>query len=215
MNRVMTRNTNRDNIKPILRVVSQVMVIVLRSLYQGFLKAREAEQSIGARQLAGTHSSGDSICSKSLFGIPKPVFFMSLLAFFTFGIFLYIFTSRLLSFVALLVFLKSPALSIFFLTNTEYFFAFCSLLIFPYVYIATDFALRLKIILFGSVFVKPRKRFNLLALRAWLCYDCFRHGFSPLQKSYCFKPVASTPCGRLVLLYHKKRDCQWKTERQN
>ncbi len=168
----MTRNADRNNIKPVLFSIAFVMV-VLFCLFGTIM----AKQSIRAGQFAEF----------------KGIFY-SIVCFLFLGVLEIISLSCVFAFICLgMTFFSSPTFIAICIT------LFCSLaffasLILLYIEFYTGLALRLKTIFISTLFVKFRKRFGLLALPAPSGYDCIRHNcFS--SKQFCLEPIVPAKQG--------------------
>ncbi len=172
--------TNGNNIKPILRGISFVMMILL------CLLTASAFQSISSNQFARCNSVSNSItCFRAFwktiimfFGIFRANFF----ALFAFAI---IFNNNLTLFCAI-VFCGGYSLTLFAC------FCLISLLV---IFRLAYFACTLMPVFYCLVFMKFRERFNLFAFKTSFCYDLLRHN-QFLTNWLCLEPLRSqSPCG--------------------
>lgn len=165
----MTINTNRNNIKPMFRFITFVVMIMLSGL-----RTENAEQKSWRNQFACINCM---IYSFSRFVFFRMFFACKLLiefAFFTLIIFI------CPSFFCKFTFFR---LRIPFMRQ---FSRFC-FAIFSLFNRLTGFAIIL--ITCCSVFVKFRNRFEVLAFRTTFCLNCLRHDLFLLKKGYCLEPV--------------------------
>lgn len=175
----MTRNTNRNYIKPIFRFVTLPMVIFL-----GRFWAIMTKQKSGRNQSASPNSVIGSILSLMVFGMSNMIAFLSSFMFFC---------------LAIIFFVGFPffALMITFCSS----FIFCCFIICR----TTIFTIRSMVTFSTLVFIKLQKRFVFFATGAYFCYDCFRH-FRFSCKRLCLEPVAGyAPAIGLFYYTLKKR----------
>lgn len=208
----MTLNTNRNNIQPVLRFIT-VVVMVLLCLCGAVMTS----QSVGAGQFATFNSIIYSICCLSVFRMDNFVSLSGNLSFFALTIFMSAFVLHRFTFFCSKISpnnLKTDCFTFFGLTITLIgsfaFFAlpithfgcfafFCFLILFnscksgSFMFLIVDtytkFALVLQTILCGVVFRKFRNQFDLLAMRAAFCLNVFRHSLFP-YKRFMLEPYA-------------------------
>ena len=162
----MTFNTNRNNIKPILRGITFVVMVMFCLFW-----ALRAFQSIRAKQIASSNSVINSIYGFDFFRIST--FSASISNFILFAIIIVVFSTY--SFFCFLVtLLCSPML----------FFTFLALS----VLLTTSPAKDLVSIFLSTVFIELRQRFYLVALRTSFGYDLLRHNCFSI-KQLCSGPV--------------------------
>ena len=157
----MTLYTNRNNIKPMLRFISVVMVVFICLFTTGTLQRIRSWQSTIDNCLLYHTISFSSLWITYIIQFIATLFVY--FSFFTFVIFRrYSIGNR---------------------------FTMFSLPIFAHAFIIANFT-NIVITIFSSVvFVKVRQRFDLLAFRAFSGYVWVRHGFLLIRKS-CLEPVA-------------------------
>lgn len=190
MNFFMTNTTDRHNIKPMLRFIAMMMVMVSLIVTEATrlcVYARHITFFNGVRYLCFGFTSfwmiisvvfldGSPFCAFSIFTVELAVFFRS-------SIFPYI----LLTFWSLAIYLFSSLVFITIMVafSCQYsFFGFTILLLVDF---TTTPALTLKPIFATIRFIKLRNMLNLLASATLFCYDGFRHGFF-LVKKLCLEP---------------------------
>lgn len=156
MNSLMTLNTLRLNVQPMLWQVAFMVVLLC-------LTATGALEGIGTRQLTGSDSAVDRVMGFYLFGIVPVVAFSASLAF----IAVVVAFSVGLAFVALPV---SLLVSLVF--GRLVIIGFHAL-----------FTLGTETVLFTSVLRKLRSFFKLLASTALFCYDLLRHNCFLVKQS--------------------------------
>ncbi len=184
MNIFMTRNTSRNNIKPMLWFVT-FMVMILLCLMITVI----AFQSLRMEQFASTNRVIDSIMGFCHFGMSSfnsdisssalfalIVTLCACFSFFSFTVLADIFAMNLFAVFSFIVFL---------VIQSFIFFVFLGLLPLPF----AIFTATIKAVFPASVLIKFRCRFDLFAHPAIFCYDSLRHGFLHIRKS-CLEPVA-------------------------
>jgi len=201
---MMTFETHRNNVKPMLRFVAFVVVVFLCWIAAGTL------QRIWSRQFANTNGVINSGLSFNSFGMVKVIlFYSSLVSLATFVSSTMVFLGEVVSrftFFSLPIafgnYYMFGALVVPFLTSLT----FLTLIIL----FATDFTLSSMAILLGTVFVKLRKRFDFFAFGAAFGYDYFSH-FRFLSKREWLEPN-SPPIGLSGSLYCTVQNKQIKGE---
>jgi len=170
----MAFSTNWNNIKPIFRKVTPMMILLC------WMVSIMTKQGIRTRKLTNSDSLIYSFDGFHLIRIAGKKTFCC-------------FSVHSFAFLALVISLIS-CFALFALFITFYCcllrcFAFFSFLIFFNIFQEANFALIMQSIFSTSILVKFRNRFDLLAFRATFCLNCLRHYFL-LYRKFCLEPVA-------------------------
>ena len=176
----MTVTTSRYNVKPVLRGVALVVMVILC-----LLGAVMALQSVGSGQLAGSDSFIYSILRPLAFGMTKAILFLGISSFFA------LFVTPTGNFTLLALFVASLGT-----------LAFVSFTILLHILFFTGLALEMKAIFAVAVFVKLRERLNLFAMTTSFGYALLSHLILSPIKNYLVRAVCpACPGVRLALLY--------------
>ncbi len=182
----MTIRTKRNNIEPMLRQITPMMIISRLGL------AKSALKLIGRTKSSISDGMANSCTCFMSLGVFSSIYFcfcnMYCFAIFClpefFHIFKTCFSVRLFSF-----------------------FGLCIALIYG---ISAYFTHTLIPVFVARMFIKLRNGLNFFTLRTSSCYDWFRHGFLHTRKS-CLEPFTSQSCAWLVLLYNRNMIYQGQT----
>jgi len=187
-NMFMTKRTNRNNIKKMLRFVTEMVMVISRLL------STRAFQCIRRRNVALTNGIIDSVASLDLFRVLLVHKLCALECCYS------TFRASIISQFNLLAFFRR-AVSLFglfpFLTLLVFSFRFCvdfmsaaCFQILATLFVMANFALRSKAAFVSWFFVKLRDLFNCFTLTANFCYDLLSH--SQLLISWLWlEPVAA------------------------
>ena len=202
----MARDTNRNNIKPVLFIVAEIVVVLL------CLFATRTSQGFNGLHFIGDNSMIDSIFCFVLFRMSDVISFYNgfefvcfskscylSLALFRLGItFLSSSHGQPIAFGLLVFTFYGPAVfavPIFSPNCRLQHSAFVSSLVFS----AANFTLRIVTVFSCAGFVKARKMFGFLASGTSFCYNRLRHGFCSFNsEKLCLEPLqAQYLCGSL------------------
>lgn len=172
MKLIMAFSTNRNDIKPMLRLIAMPVMILLRRF-----RAINTEQRMNFRQFASIHSVIYNIFRFPTFRMTNTKTLIYSFAFLSLTI------ALITCFTFFCFEITSNSLTIAFSAPL-------SLTIFFYSFTIADLTISSMVIFPCSIFVKFRNRLDLLANGTSFRYDLFRHCFSPIKKSYCLEPVA-------------------------
>lgn len=171
----MTRNTHRNNFKPVFRCVTLVVMILLCWFW--------AVMALQRRRF-GYFASQDYI----IYSVSGPnLIWMSVIeTLFCCFAFLTLFVTFFCSFALFALMINSLVEFVFF-----------SLLIRS----SANFTTTFKSIFMGYIVMKFRNWFDCLAFRTLFCLNCLRHGLFPFQKGSCLEPIAAhTAVGSLYCM---------------
>lgn len=182
---IMTRKTQRNNVKPMFKKVAPVMVLL--SLFATFTFL-----SVNWWQLTRFNSNSYHSFGSDSFRMVTIIIFLCMLSssFAFFG--LVVTPDSSFAFFTLTVSLPCNFTFFAMVMSFSSSFAFFSLTILLSRFTFTYFTLIIKTIFMTSVFVKIGNRFNFFALRTMFSYDCFRHGYLSPVNSCCLGLIIGT-----------------------